>query len=74
MSDLEAIQASISVAFKRASKDVRRRFADPDWMVAEAAGKELAAIAADALAGFEITRQPMDVSVAGSARGENKWG
>lgn len=70
----DAINAVISVAFKAASKDLRSRFASKDWMVSEAAGRELADMAAAALSGFEITRKPMDVSVAGSARGEKKWG
>lgn len=69
----DILATHISVAFKRASKDLRSRFASSDWMVAEKAGAELAALAAASLSGFDFTQKPMKMSEAASSRGEPKW-
>jgi len=52
------LRATICVALKSASKDVRRAFQDKNWQIREQAGHDLTAAVMKALEAFEITMKP----------------
>lgn len=62
------LRATICVALKLASKDVRKAFGDKDWQTRETAERAIAELVLKGLSGFEISMKPAETPIARSVQ------